>query len=488
MLAGQVSGEPVLVARRGEEVFAIGATCTHWSGPLAEGLVVDDTVRCPWHHACFSLRTGEALRAPALKPVPRYAVEVKNGIATVGAAITPDDGATPHSSASRPSSMPESVVIIGGGGAGEAAAEMLRRGGFEGSLTMVTADADGPYDRPNLSKDYLAGNAQEEWIPLRDAEFYSSHRIELLLGTRATAVDAAARTVTLSDGRQLSYDRLLLATGSEPVRLDMPGANLPHVHYLRTFADSKSIIAAAQSAQHAVVIGASFIGLEVAASLRARGLSVHVVAPESLPLERVMGREIGEYIRSVHEKHGVVFRLGLTASSIASDTVTLTNGESISADLVVIGIGVRPQTSLAQDAGAAVDNGVLVNEYLETSVPGIYAAGDIARYPDPRTGDRIRVEHWVVAERQAQTAARYMLVARERYDLVPFFLSTHFDTSITYIGHARKWDEVAIDGDIMAGDATVRFREGGKTLAIATIGRDKRNLELEVEMERGSLR
>ena len=479
MLLGHVGDDAVLLARNGDEIFAVGATCTHYGGPLAEGLLVGDTVRCPWHHACFSLRTGEALRAPALNPVSCWRVERQGDKVLVrekaAAAVKP----APTAGAD----VPESIVILGGGAAGESAAEMLRREGYTGSIAMVSADSSAPYDRPNLSKDYLAGNAPEEWIPLRGADFYRDHGIDLRLGARAAAIDPAQRAVQLEDGSRLAYDALLIATGADPVRRDLPGGDLPHVHYLRSLDDSRAIIKKAESARRAVVIGASFIGLEVAASLRARKLEVCVVAPEAIPMERIMGREIGGLVRRMHEEHGVEFRLGATVGSVGDTSVTLASGETLPADLVVIGVGVRPAVGLAERAGLATDRGVVVDEYLQTSAPGIFAAGDIARWPDPHTGERIRVEHWVVAQRQGQTAARNMLGRKERFDAVPFFWSMHYDVPILYVGHAEAWDEVEIDGEVEAKDCRATYRRAGRTLAVATIGRDAESLRAEVALE-----
>ena len=488
MLAGHVGDKPVLVVRRGDELFAIGASCTHYSGPLGDGVLSGDMVRCPWHHACFDVRTGEAVRAPALAPVACWDVERRDGRVYVTRERPASDGATPLPGRRPSGEPPRSVVIVGAGAAGNAAAEMLRREGYDGPVTMVGADPDAPYDRPNLSKDYLAGTASEDWIPLRPPGFYADHRIDLRTGRRVTAIDTAARRVTLDDGRTtLDYDALVLATGADPVRLPAGADGAMPVRYLRTLADSRALIAAAGSAKRVVVIGASFIWLEVAASLRTRGLEVHVVAPDKRPMERVLGSQLGDFVRGVHEKHGVVFHLGHTAKEIGRDAVTLDDGQRIAADFVVAGIGVRPNLELATQAGLAQDRGVVVNEYLETSASAVYAAGDIARYPDPISGERIRVEHWVVAERQGQTAARNILGRRERFDVAPFFWSNHYDTAIGYVGHAERWDDVRIDGDVAAGDCKVSYVLGGRTLAVATVGRDRANLEAEVSMEQGSL-
>jgi apoptosis-inducing factor 3 len=479
-LLGHVEGEAVLVARRGRDVFAIGATCTHYGGPLAEGLVVGETVRCPWHHACFSLRSGEPVRAPALNPVACYRVEERGGRLLV---LGKKEGA-PTRPAHSPAKPPDGIVVVGAGAAGNAAAEMIRRLGYMGKLTMVGADPSGPCDRPNLSKDYLAGNAPEEWIPLRPPDFYEDQRIELVLGTRVTKLDLPGKAVVLEGGRRLGYGALLLATGATPVRPPIPGADASNVHYLRTLADSRAIIARSSGAKRAVVVGASFIGLEVAASLRARKLEVAVVAPERIPLARVMGDEIGRAVRQLHEERGVVFHLGETVARIEPGKVTLSSGRSLEADFVVIGAGVVPDMELAASAGLATDKGVLVDEHLETSEKGVFAAGDIARWPDARSGEKIRVEHWVVAETQGQVAAENMLGNAVRYAAVPFFWSAHYDVTISYVGHASSWDRVDIAGDVNAGDCAVALRKAGKTLAVATIGRDHACLEAEAAMER----
>jgi NADPH-dependent 2,4-dienoyl-CoA reductase/sulfur reductase-like enzyme/nitrite reductase/ring-hydroxylating ferredoxin subunit len=480
MILGRVGDQDVVLARTGDELFAIRAQCSHYRGPLVDGIIVGDTVRCPWHHACFSLRSGEALRAPALDPIPcwrvdregdRIFVREKLPAARTAPALAPK------------AQLPSSIMIVGGGAAGVAAAEMVRRQGYDGPLTLISADADPPVDRPNLSKDYLAGEAQDDWIPLWGDDFYKEQRIDLVLNRRVTSIDTAKRTVRIEDGSERQYGALLLATGAEPVRLPIAGAEDDRVRYLRSFGDSRAIVERASKARHVVVAGASFIGLEVAASLRARGIAVDVVAPESTPLERVMGVEVGKFVRSLHEQHGVTFHLGQTVARIDGRAVTLSGGAVVDADFVVLGVGVKPSMTLAEQAGLAMDRGISVNEYLETSAPGVFAAGDVARWPDPHTGERIRVEHWVVAERQGQTAARNMLGARDRFDAVPFFWSRHYDATINYVGHAERWDEVSIDGSLEGLDCSIEYRRGGKILAIATIGRDRASLEAEARME-----
>ena len=466
MLRGHVGDEAVLLSRVGDEIFATGASCTHYGGPLAEWILVGDTVHCPWHHACFSLRTGEALGAPAFDAIPCWDVERDGERIRVRKQAKP----APQS-AMVGAGAPQDVVIVGGGAAGFACAEMLRRRGYRGRLTMLSADEDAPCDRPNLSKDFLAGEAPDEWMPLKGDDFYAEHKIELRLGAAVRAIDTAARQVELADGGRLPFDRLLIATGAAPIRLPIAGADQPHVFTLRSFADSRAIAGRAAQAKVAVVLGSGFIGLEVAASLRHRGLEVHVVSLDERPLERVLGRALGDFLRALHEEHGVHFHMKSSIASIGAKSVTLSDGRELAADLVVLGIGVRPETALAEAAGLAVDRGILVDQHLETAVPGIYAAGDVARWRDAG-GGQSRVEHWVVAERQGQVAAGNMLGGRQAFRDVPFFWSAHYDVSIRYVGHAEGFDEVEVLGSIEKRDCEVRYRKGGRLLAVAAIGRD----------------
>jgi NADPH-dependent 2,4-dienoyl-CoA reductase/sulfur reductase-like enzyme/nitrite reductase/ring-hydroxylating ferredoxin subunit len=481
---GQVGGEDVVLVRRGDDFLAVGANCTHYHGMLSQGLVVGDTLRCPLHHACFSLRTGEALRAPALDPIARWRVETIGDKVFVREKLAELDRKHLRGS-SAGQRFPASVVIVGGGAAGLGAADMLRREGYDGPLIMISADDSPPYDRPNLSKDFLMGAAPDEWMRLRVPGFYREQNINLVLDSRVSALDIPRRRVQLESGKTYGFEALLIATGAEPVRLKIEGATDSQIHYLRTFADSRAIVSKAPFAKRVAVVGASFIGLEVAASLRTLGIEVDVIAPENQPLERVMGSEVGLMIRGLHEAHGVVFHLGETVRKIDGATLTLTGGATLEADFVVVGVGVRPSLTLAERAGLATDRGIVVNEYLETSAPSVFAAGDIARWPDPHSGEQIRVEHWVVAERQGQVAAKNILGHRERFDAVPFFWSQHYDVAINYVGHAERWDSVEIDGNLNARDCTVSYKRGGCTLAVATISRDRQSLQTEAAMEAG---
>jgi apoptosis-inducing factor 3 len=486
MIQGKIGGEDVILARTGDEFFAVGAGCTHYHGPLVKGLVVGDQLRCPLHHACFSLRTGEALRAPAFDPIPCWRVERIDNTVFVREKLSTlvRKSAFPATNAQKP---PASVVIVGGGAAGLAAAEMLRREGYDGSVTMISADDFAPYDRPNVSKDYLAGPIPDEWMPLRLPSYYTEQRIDLLLRSRVSALDVRRKQVQLEGGKILPFGALLLATGAEPIKLTLPGASDSQLYCVRTFADSRALIEKAASAKHAVIIGASFIGLEVAASLRARGLDVHVVAPEQLPLERVLGAEVGRFIRTLHEAHGVTFHSGDTVTRLDGQRAILSSGATLDADFLIMGVGVRPSLSLAEQAGLKVDRGVVVNEYLETSAPGIFAAGDIARWPEAHSGQFVRIEHWVVAERQGQVAARNILGRHEKFDAVPFFWSQHYDVVINYVGHAESWDKVQIEGNLEARDCAVSYKHGSRVLAVATISRDLQSLRYEAAMESGQI-
>jgi NADPH-dependent 2,4-dienoyl-CoA reductase/sulfur reductase-like enzyme/nitrite reductase/ring-hydroxylating ferredoxin subunit len=477
-LVGHVGNEQVLIVQTSAGVFAIGPHCSHYHAPLADGLVSGEAIRCPWHHACFDLRSGEAVRAPAQSPVDSWNVELD-----AGRIFIKEKRAQAKLHQAPTSTGVGRIVIVGGGAAGFAAAELLRRRGFDGSLVMLSQEAAPPVDRPNLSKDYLAGSAPEDWLPLRPDAFYAENNVDLRLNTAVVGIDVSSREVGLADGKRLVYDRLLLATGAEPVRPPIPGVDQAHVHTLRSLADCRAIIDLAASARCALVIGASFIGLETAAALRARNIEVHVVAPEARPMERVFGPQMGDFIRALHEEHGVVFHLLDGVVEIEGRRTKLKSGITLDSDVVVIGVGVRPRLALAERAGLNCDRGIVVDASLETSARGVYAAGDIARWPDPHSGQTIRVEHWVVAQRQGQTAAANMLNPNERFDAVPFFWSQHYDVPINYVGHAEQWDEVAIDGDLKSKDCLLRFKRNGKMLAVASIFRDVESLEAELAME-----
>jgi len=495
LIAGHAFGDPVLLVHVEPNWFAVGGKCTHYGATLAEGVLVGETIRCPWHHACFELRNGAASRAPALNDLPSYTVVLENNVVRVTAKR---DHSWPRGADQRPRGSrapekvlldespvvgPSSVFIVGASAAGIACAEMLRREAYRGAITLVDMDPDAPYDRPNLSKDYLAGNAPEEWLPLHPKAFFEQQKFTILSGVEAQGIDTGSRTVRLSDGSVHHYGALLIATGASPIRLAIKGGE--RIRYLRTLPDCRAIIGSVAGARRVVVIGASFIGLEVAASLVTRGLEVHVVAPETLPLKSVLGTELGELIQSVHEQRGVRFHFGRTVQAIDGNAAILDDDTRLDADMVIAGVGVRPNLDLAERAGILLDNGIAVNEFLETSAANVFAAGDVARWPDAYSDARLRVEHWVVAERQGQVVARNMLGHRDRFDDIPYFWSAHYDNlSIHYTGHVEHWDETKIEGDVMKQDCAVSYLVAGKRRAMATINRDRQSLQTEVEMER----
>ncbi|WP_233224678.1 FAD-dependent oxidoreductase [Thiomonas sp. X19] len=478
-LLGHIGGQAVMLVRQGDAVHALAATCTHYGGPLAEGLVADGTVRCPWHHACFDLAGGAVRAPPALAPLDCWDVNRENGIVRVGAKRVPR--APP-----RPPRSPGSVVIAGGGAAGEAAASALREFGFDGSITLLAADSAAPVDRPNLSKDYLAGKAPEDWLWLRANDYWAQQRIDLRLHSRATELDLSRRRVGCANGESFAFDALLLATGAVPRRLDIPGARLPHVYLLRSLHHCQAIIEAVQAgAKKVAVIGASFIGLEVAAALRERGAQVQVIAPESAPLARVFGPRLAAAVAAKHRDMGTHLHLGCKPVAIHADTVELDDGTRVPADLVVMGVGVQPADELAREAALVVDRGIVVDARLRTSAPGVWAAGDVARFPDPfGVAGAVRIEHWAVAQAQGRLVARNMLGFDEAYQQVPFFWSQHGDMTVSYVGHAESWDTLDESGDPQRGDYLCRFIAGGRVLAVASVGRDLDGLREELAMEK----
>ena len=480
ILAGHVGDDPVLLSRAGDRVFAVSGKCTHYGAPLAEGLVDGHQVRCPWHHARFDLHSGECLAAPAFAPLQRWHAEVADGVVHVR---VHDETSPTQPSRVEVTSHPQRIVIVGAGAAGFAAAQRLRTLGFSGSISLLSADTDAPYDRPNLSKDYLAGSAPEDWMPLQSASFYREQRIDLHLDSEVIAIDVNDHQVrTTSSPHHHPYDRLLLATGAEPVRLDLPGfSTLPNVVTLRSMDDARSLITALAGIRSVAVVGAGFIGLEVAGALRARSIDVHVIARENNPMAKVLGPDMAAFVVDLHRQHGVNFHLGCSPAGYDGQLLTLDNGSTVDAQLVIVGVGVRPRTQLAEFAALEVDNGVLVNAYMQTSSPEIYAAGDIARF---KWNDQwIRVEHWVHAERQGQSAAANMLGLQRPFRDVPFFWTHHYGTSIRYTGHAQAWDEARLDGSVVGQDACVRLFRNGTLCAAVTLGRDMENLEIERQLE-----
>jgi NADPH-dependent 2,4-dienoyl-CoA reductase/sulfur reductase-like enzyme/nitrite reductase/ring-hydroxylating ferredoxin subunit len=475
------NGTRILLARVGREFHAVGATCPHYGAPLVEGALCGTRVVCPWHHACFDVTTGNLEEPPALDGLTRYDVRVEDGSVYARVPDEAEDRRAPRMSRRDPADARQ-FVIIGAGAAGYAAAQTLREDGFGGRVVVITREERAPYDRPNLSKDYLNGHAEPEWMPLRPDEFYKEHDIELVCEKEVTRVDALSKTITFDDGETHGYDALLVATGGATRRLNIPGSDLKNVCLLRSFSDADSIIETAGRSSRVVVVGASFIGMEAAASLRERGLDVTVVAPSSEPFESTLGPEVGALFRRMHEARGVRFKLGSIVYHFEGngrvEAVTLDSGERIEADMVVVGVGVHPATDFLEGIRLREDGGINVDEYMRAA-DDLYAAGDIACFPCPRTGERARIEHWRTAQQQGRVAAHNMAGRSVAYDGVPFFWTRQFDAGLLYVGHASGWDEIVWQGDLAAQDFLAFYVKAGRVLAVAGMNRDRDMAALE---------
>ncbi len=433
----------IFLVRLGESVYAIEGECTHYGAPLCDGLLKGKEVICPWHNARFDITTGRLKAAPALDDLRRFPLKVEDGEIYLG----PPESPSLYKPVIFPGSDSPTFVIVGAGAAGNAAAETLRREGFSGRILLITAENRMPYDRPTLSKGFLSGEALPEWLPLRSEGFYEELSIELLTGRRVERLRLDERRIIFSGGEEMGFDKALLATGGIPRRIPIPGGNLQNVFVLRSMADAEAIREAAEKAERAIVLGASFMGMEVAASFRERGLKVELVAPEEIPMRRVFGDHIGRWFQRMHEKQGVQFHLGVTPGKIEKMTrglyVHLSDGSILEADLVVAGLGVDLAVGYLEDTDLFHNGSILVDGHLQTKIRGIFAAGDIAAFPDHRTGRIQRIEHWVVAETQGQHAARAMLGSEAHYDEIPFFWTRQYSQSIKYIGYAESFDRIA---------------------------------------------
>jgi len=470
-----VGETPVLLVRTDDKCHAIAAHCTHYGAPLVEGALVEGRIICPWHHACFNAATGDMLEPPALDSLASFPVTVEGDDIYIALPEQPADRRTPEMTKYDSKRNEGEIVILGGGAAGYMASQTLREEGFVGRITIVTREDRMPYDRPNLSKDYLAGNAEPEWMPLRPDDFFETHGIEVLREREVAKVDTAAKKIVFDDGETLQYDKLLVATGGVPRKLNLPNADLKNILLLRSFDNADEIIAAAMEAKRAAIIGASFIGMETAASLKQRGVAVTVIAPDKVPFEKVLGTEIGGLFRKIHEGNGVEFRLGSNVKGFEGNeivnAVVLDTGEKIEADLVIAGIGVVPATSSLEGFELHKDGGVIADKYLKIG-DDVYAAGDIVHFPDARTGESTRIEHWRTALQQGRTAARNMAGNATVFDAVPFFWTTQFDATLNYVGHAHGWDEIIFQGDIKSRDFLAFYVNDNRVSAVAGMNRD----------------
>ncbi len=460
-----LDGTDMILVRDGDAVRAFGARCPHAGAPLDEGVVCAGRIVCPWHKAMFAVGDGALLEPPALDALPQYPVLVDGERVLVSAEPIPP--------APRPAGTDaRTFLVVGAGAAGTAAAAALRGFGFDGRIVLLGAEPDAPYDRTALSKFVLEGGMKPDDVsPLRDPGFYEQHRIERRQGT-ATGLDPAARRVALADGAALDYDAVLLAPGGTPRTLDVPGADLPGVHTLRSLEDARRILPRLRRGARAVVVGGGFIGLEAASALTKHGLQVSVVGPDPLPLHKPLGPEVAQAVRRLHEAGGVTFVAGHVARvngvSQASG-VTLDDGRTLAADFVIAGLGVRPATGFAaalpldEDGGIGVDSGM-------RAADAIFAAGDAARFP---FGDaRVRIEHWRVAQQTARIAARSMLGGEAAWTEPPFFWTYHFGHRIELLGHPQEVDATVVEGDLDGMDFLVRRMRGGRLVGAIACQRE----------------
>jgi NADPH-dependent 2,4-dienoyl-CoA reductase/sulfur reductase-like enzyme/nitrite reductase/ring-hydroxylating ferredoxin subunit len=471
-----VDDTEILLIRRGDAIHAIGATCPHAGAPLAEGICTNEQIICPWHKATFSIRTGALLEPPAVDDLPCYHVEQRAGrILITLPAHQPDPP--------KPSQDHRLFAIIGAGAAGALAAQTLRQAGFGGRIVMLDQENRVPYDRTLLSKYHLSGESGAEKTPLQPQSFYQQHAIERLTA-KVENLDAARKTIRDTEGRVWTYDSALLATGAAPHLPALPGAHLGNVFLLRSKADADAILAQAERSQRAVILGASFIGMEVAASLRERGLEVTVVGQQAAPFEKQLGPTIGAAFVGLHAKRGVGFRLKHDIQALEGDQtvqgVTLSTGEYLPADLVVIGFGVKPVTSYLTGVALHDDGGIPVDATLRAA-DGLYAAGDIARFP--YRGQSIRVEHWRVAQQHGRIAALNMLGQNVSYDSVPVFWTIQYLKRLDYIGHAEDWDDIVLHGDLKKPEFLAYFVKSGRVVAAVGLDRDQETAALIVLLQ-----
>jgi len=465
-----VGDRPVLLVRNKGRVHAYAGECPHYKAHLARGVLSGHTLTCPSHNARFDLRDGRLLSPPALNDLAVHEVKVERGKVWVRLGEAPRIE-MPGGSDDR------TFLIVGGGAAAAAAAETLRREGYSGRIVLLTQEPVGPYDRPSLSKDYLSGEAPAKWLPLRGEKFYDRLRIELATGSRVVALDPRSRTLTLADGSTRRGERILLATGSVALRPPVPGIDLPGCFTLRSLADADALLAGLPASGCVAVLGASFIGLEVASALRQRGLEVRVVAPEQLPLEKVFGPEVGRRLKEEAEQAGVSFHLGTTAFSVQGNGraryLVLSDGTHLEAGAVVVGVGVRPAVEYLAGSGLAETGAVPVDARQATAAEGIFAAGDIALLKETAGGPPRRIEHWVEAERQGRQAARAMLGKSPLPREAPFFWTRQHGKAFKYVGHAPMWERVVFRGDPAKGSFLAGYYVGDSLRAAASLGKDR---------------
>jgi NADPH-dependent 2,4-dienoyl-CoA reductase/sulfur reductase-like enzyme len=423
--------------------------------------------------ASFQVQTGNQQEPPGLDGLAQYDVTIDGDDVVVDVPEGQSPHRTPEMAKYNPDADARTFAIVGAGIAGQTAAEMLRQQGFQGKIVMITQESRLPYVRTALSKRYLENASTDGPPTLRSPEFFAEHGIDVWCDRTVTALDPDRHHLTFASGDPLTYDQLLLATGGRARQLPVPGADLDNVFTLHQATDAEEIVAAVQGVQKAVVIGSSFIGMEAAASLTQAGLAVTVVSPESVPFEKILGRQLGQRIQALHEENGVKFCLGQKATGFRGqetvEAVELENGQTIPADLVVVGIGIEPATDNFQSLQLDSDGSVRVDDHLQ-STTGVFAAGDIARFPDPHSDRQIRIEHWRLAAQHGRIAARNMLGQDIPFKGVPFFWSNQFSMHLHYVGHASHWDEVIIHGSLADLEFMVVYVEDDQIRAAATCG------------------
>ncbi|MEH2153072.1 FAD-dependent oxidoreductase [Nostoc sp.] len=466
----------ILLSRIDGKFYAVSAHCTHDGAPLADGVLSGDHVVCPWHSACFDVTTGDQQEPPGLDSLARYEVRIAGENVIISVPEQTTGLQSPAMAQFNPSVDGRTFVILGAGAAGIHAAETLRVTGYQGRIVMITQEDQLPYERTKLSKDYFTGKISSKEMPLRSPDFFQEHAIEVLLNHQVKQVETINKAIAFTNGDSLTYDTLLVATGGKPRQLDIPGADLQNIFTFRSFADADRILTAIKQKGQAVVIGSSFIGMETAAGLSQHGLQVTVISPDSVPFKKILGEEIGKIFQQVHEENGVSFKFGRKAVEFAGngkvEAVVLDNGDRLQADIVIIGVGVQPATDFLQGVELhPKDGSVVVDEYL-CAGDGIYAAGDIARYPDWRTSESIRVEHWRVAAQQGRIAAHNMAGKAVKFRGIPFFWTMQFKFSLRYIGHAQSWDEMIVDGDLQKQQFVAFYIKNNQVLAVATSDQD----------------
>ncbi len=494
-------GKEILIVKTKGKISALGAYCTHYGASLEEGVLHGDKIICPLHHACFNSHSGDLLEPPAFEALPKYNVSIDGDDVSVS---LPDElpfSRTPEMSKKENDDFV--YAIIGGGAAGYGAAQAMREAGFEGKIVMFTKEDKTPYDRPNLSKDYLEGSAQPEWMPIRPDDFYKNYGIEIEFNKNVKSVSIKSKKIKFEDSSDCKFDKLLIATGGTPIKLNIPGSDLRNIFYLRSFDDADKIIekiqgmlADKQTSKKAVVVGSSFIGMESANSLAERGLEVTVVSLDETPFELTFGKEIGKLIQKKYEAKGIKFKLGRKVKNFTQEEkitfVGLDNNEKIEADLIVIGIGVKPSTDIIDleknpDGGIKVDKTFHIVVNSDKAAENIYAAGDVASFFDSKTNSQTRIEHWRTAMQQGRIAGFNMAGVKKEYSSAPFFWTMQAGLKIDYVGHAKKWDDIIYRGNIKSEKFMAFYVLQDKVVAAAGLNHNKELIAFQELLEQDNV-